>query len=86
VVFLTRPGRTINVSFFDTNSSTYRPITSTNSGFISPTNQPTTNQLTGDNTTYHKPLDFAPANGILELMVEPGVQFFQGRMTNAPTQ
>jgi hypothetical protein len=86
VVFLTRPGRTINVSFFDTNSNTYRPITSTNSGFISPTNQPTTNQLTGDNTTYHKPLDFVPANGILELMVEPGVQFFQGRMTNAPTQ
>jgi hypothetical protein len=29
---------------------------------------------------------FTPANGILELMVEPGVQFFQGLMTNAPTE
>jgi hypothetical protein len=85
VVFLTRPGRTINVSFMDGNG-VMRPITTTNHGFISPTNQPTTNQLTGDNQTYYKPVNFTPANGILELMVEPGVQFFQGRPTNAPTQ
>jgi hypothetical protein len=65
---------------------TMRPITSTNTGFISSANQPSTNTLTGDNTNYHKPVNFAPSTGVLELMVDPNLQFYMGRPTTAPTQ
>jgi len=86
IIFMARPGRTINVQFQDPNTGQWRPITTTNTGFITPTNQPTTNQLTGDNQTYHKPVNFAPPTGVLELMVDPSVQFYMGRPTNASTQ
>jgi glycosidase len=85
VIFMARPGRTINVQFLDPESNTLRPITTTNVGFISPTNQPTTNETITEGV-YHKPVNFAPPTGVLELMVDPSVQFYMGRPTNASTQ
>jgi hypothetical protein len=89
IIFMARPGRTINVTFMDPTTGQFRPITSTNVGFITATNQPATNDVShvADNTTnYHKPVNFAPPTGVIELMVDPSMQFYMGRVTNAPTQ
>ena len=33
------------------------------------------------NNTYHKPVNFAPPTGVLELLVDPSLQFYMGRPT-----
>jgi hypothetical protein len=42
--------------------------------------------VTNNTTNFHKPVNFAPPTGVIELLVDPSMQFYMGRVTNAPTQ
>jgi hypothetical protein len=75
LTFMARPNRPINVLYKDPGTTNFYHVTATNVPFISPTNQPRTNETI-------RPAVFTPRTGVINLTVQPGVDFFLGRTTN----